>query len=171
MEVNYIQYYVEGEDEEKLLHILKTDLGVIRPGKVQKFNVIQERFTDTRFFSINPQTMVVLVFDTDTRHTDILMENIEFLERQHRVSEIVTIPQVRNLEEELVRSCNIRQVEELLGSKSRKDFKKELIKVSNLGCKLRQHQFDIRAFWSKAPPKAYQTVHYHPEKVKQIPGR
>ena len=32
----YVLYYVEGDDEKKLLDILKTDLGVIKPGKVQK---------------------------------------------------------------------------------------------------------------------------------------
>ena len=32
-------YFVEGEDEEKLIQVLKTDLRCIIPGKVQKFNV------------------------------------------------------------------------------------------------------------------------------------
>lgn len=38
----YYHYFVEGEDEEKLLKVLKTDLQLIVPGKVQKFNVVQE---------------------------------------------------------------------------------------------------------------------------------
>lgn len=169
MKSSYIQYYVEGEDEEKLLNTLKTDLGIIRPGKIQKFNVIQELFTAARFFSMKPGTMAVLVFDTDTGQVDILKQNIAFLEGQRQISEIVTIPQVPDLEGELIRSCKIRKVEELLDSKSRKDFKTDLIKVSNLGSKLCQHHFDIQAFWSKKPTAAYQSVYNQPEKVKLIP--
>ena len=36
-----IQYYVEGEDEKKLVSVLKSNMGVIKPGKVQKLNVLQ----------------------------------------------------------------------------------------------------------------------------------
>ena len=39
---NYV-YYVEGQCEEKLLKILKTDMRLIRPGKVIKRNVIQDK--------------------------------------------------------------------------------------------------------------------------------
>lgn len=44
----YYHYFVEGEDEEKLLKVLKTDLQLIAPGKVQRFNVIQEKLTKLR---------------------------------------------------------------------------------------------------------------------------
>lgn len=40
MRTKFVQYYVEGEDEEKLIQTLKYDLGIIRSGKVQKLNVI-----------------------------------------------------------------------------------------------------------------------------------
>ena len=36
---NY-QYYVEGEDEEKIVKVLKTELRLIEPGKIEKFNVL-----------------------------------------------------------------------------------------------------------------------------------
>lgn len=32
----YYQYYVEGQDEEKLIQVLKTELRLIEPGKVEK---------------------------------------------------------------------------------------------------------------------------------------
>lgn len=41
-------YYVEGEDEKSLLDALKSDLKCIQSGKVEKFNVIQNRFTAAR---------------------------------------------------------------------------------------------------------------------------
>ena len=39
MKSKYMLYYVEGDDEKKLLDVLKTDLRLIKPGKVQKLNV------------------------------------------------------------------------------------------------------------------------------------
>ena len=44
----YYQYYVEGPDEEKIINVLKTDMGLIIPGKVQKINVVQEVLTNLR---------------------------------------------------------------------------------------------------------------------------
>ena len=38
----YYQYYVEGEDERKLLSVLKTEMECIVPGKIEVFNVVEE---------------------------------------------------------------------------------------------------------------------------------
>ena len=65
MRTKYVQYYVEGDDEEKLVNVLKNELRVIRPGKVQKMNVVQNEFTDMRLRPLLPGTMVVLIFDVD----------------------------------------------------------------------------------------------------------
>ena len=63
---SFIQYYVEGEDEEKILSVLKTDLQLITPGKISKFNAVQNKVTKARLMNLRPDTTVVLVFDTDT---------------------------------------------------------------------------------------------------------
>ncbi len=42
------QYFVEGEDEKHLIEVLKTDIKLIMPGKVQIFNVVQEIIKDSR---------------------------------------------------------------------------------------------------------------------------
>ena len=63
---SYIQYYVEGEDEEKLVSVLKTDLQMIIPGKISKFNAVQNKLTKVRLMNLRSDTTVVLVFDTDT---------------------------------------------------------------------------------------------------------
>ncbi len=34
MRSNFVQYYVEGKDEEKFIRVLKSDLRVIQPGNV-----------------------------------------------------------------------------------------------------------------------------------------
>lgn len=56
----YYQYYVEGQDEEKLIQVLKTELRLIEPGKVEKFNVVSEELTKLRIMSLKMGTIVVL---------------------------------------------------------------------------------------------------------------
>ncbi|MDO4303131.1 MAG: hypothetical protein Q4D94_04395 [Bacillota bacterium] len=48
----YYQYYVEGADEEKIISVLKTDMGLIIPGKVQRVNVAQEVLTNLRLMQL-----------------------------------------------------------------------------------------------------------------------
>ena len=87
------QYYVEGEDERSLLNILKLDLRCIESGKIDKFNVIQSRFTTARMRTLKTGTTVVLVYDTDVEmNTKILDENIAFLKRQKGIKEVSIIP-------------------------------------------------------------------------------
>lgn len=166
MKSKFVQYYVEGDDEKKLINVLKTDLGVILPGNVQKLNVVECELKSNHLMPLPFGTMVVLVFDTDTGRTDILNKNLEELKKYSNVSEIVTIPQVPNLEQELVRSCDIKKVVELLGSKSKKEFKADLIRVTNLADKLRKHQFDIQRFWSEQPPAPYQDIENQAKRIK-----
>jgi len=163
-----VQYYVEGEDEEKLINILRSKLRVIKPGKVQKLNVVEHEITDARLRTLSRGTMVVLIFDTDTGYVDILNRNLKKLKECSSISEIVTIPQVPNLEGELVYSCNIRNIEALLNSKSKGKFKSDLIHASNLERKLQEQQFDIHLFWSRTPGPPYQDIENQSERVKLL---
>lgn len=153
-----IQYYVEGENEKKLINVLKTQLNMIKPGKVQKLNVVEETITDAMLRSLKKYTVVVLVFDTDTKNVGILNYNILKLKKSNSVSKVITIPQVANLEEELVRSCDIKKITELLNSSSLTDFKRDFIRINNLDAKLLEHKFDINVFWSQKPPILYQNI-------------
>lgn len=156
---NYnIQYYVEGDDEKKLLNVLKTQLELIRPGKVQKLNVVNEYITDIMLRTFKKDTWVILVFDTDTNAIEILQKNIKKLKQCPFVSKVITVPQVKNLEDELVRSCKIKKVTQLLNSRSLSSFKSDLIHISNLDTKLLEHEFDIRVFWTQQPPAPYQKI-------------
>lgn len=166
MKNKIIQYFVEGETEEKVVNVLKTDLRLILPGKVHKLNVVEKPFTNARLLALRPGTVVVLVFDTDTGHTDILNENLRILRACPSVAEVVTIPQVKNLEAELVRACSVKRVWELLGVKSVKDFKAELIRTGNLAEKLKEHNFDINLFWAKRPAAPFQDIQNMADKIK-----
>lgn len=159
-------YFAEGDDEKKLLNVLKTNLMVIQPGKVQRLNVVQEKITNTMLRTLNNKTSVVLVFDTDTKKVEILKQNIKILNSCTSVSQVITIPQVRNLEEELIRSCNIKKISELLNSKSDSEFKRDLLHITNLDSKLLEHKFNIDTFWSMTPRAPFSDIENQAHKIK-----
>ena len=159
----YYHYFVEGEDEEKIVKSLKTDLQLIVPGKIQKFNVIQQKLS--KLMSLKKGTIVVLVFDTDTGNTSILLENIKFLKGESTVKEVLCITQVKNLEDELIRSCDIKQIKELTGSKSNKDFKRDVIKDNSFHKKLLKHNFNFQKFWISSDA-AYKCINNDAERIK-----
>lgn len=161
----YYYYFVEGQDEEKLVSVLKTDLKYIISGKVQVFNVIEQKLTKLRIMSLKPNTIVILIFDTDSGNSEILLENIKLLQKETNVKEVICITQVKNLEQELIRSCNIKEIKELTNSKSNKDFKRDLIKDTQLGKKLLNHKFDFDIFWA-SEDKKFQNVKNEAYKIK-----
>lgn len=166
MRNNFIQYFVEGEDDKKVIDTLKTKMGLVKPGKVQVFNAVAEEITDLRLRPLRPGTTVVLVFDVDAGNPDILNKNIKKLRACKSVSEVLTIPQVSNLEEELVSSCDIRKIEELLNSKTKSDFKSEILRVTNLDAKLKEHKFNIDAFWAASPTPPFEEISNQADQIK-----
>ena len=168
MKIKYIQYYVEGECEEKLIKTLKSELMLVETGKVQKLNVIENEISKARLIALQPGTMVVLIFDTDTGNVEILNKNIKKLSECSYVADLVLVPQVKNLEDELVKSCSIRHIKELLGSRSNTKFKSDFIKVTNLANKLKDKSFDINLIWKGNPSAPYQNIVNQSEKIKKI---
>jgi hypothetical protein len=163
---NYYHYFVEGSTEEKIINLLKTDMQLIRPGKVQVFNVVEQKFTKPRFMSIKNGTTVVLVFDTDTGKISTLLDNIKFLGKIGAIVEVLCITQVRNLEDELMRSCSINQIKELTGSKTNADFKRDLLKSSNLSRILLKFGFDFEKFWTQNDTNEYKEIENKSYKIK-----
>lgn len=161
-----VQYFVEGEDEKKLIKTLKDDLKLIEHGRVQVFNVIQNDISNIILRTFKKGTIVILIFDTDTNNSTVLNRNIQKLKKHSTVSEVITIPQVRNLEDELKYSCNIRRITDLLNSRSASEFKSDLIHITNLGSKLKEHSFDINRFWSRQPKSPYEHITNDADKVK-----
>ena len=69
--MEYFQYYVEEEDEEKLVNVLKSDMQCIEAGKVQVLNPVLEKITPLRLRTLKKNTTVILVFDTDAGESEI----------------------------------------------------------------------------------------------------
>ena len=164
---NIYHYYVEGEDEKSVLNALKSELRCIESGKIDQFNVIQNRFTQARIRSLKDGTIVVLVYDTDVEsNMENLQYNIEFLKRQRGIKAVLCIPQVKNLEDELTRACRVKCAEEITQSRTTKDYKKELITCTNLGNRLCKCGFDISKFWSIQPNNKFSKYGNDAEKIK-----
>lgn len=163
----YYHYYVEGETDVKMVSTLKTDYQYILPGKVEKFNVIQQELNSNRTMGLKRGTVVILVFDTDTSNHDILDKNINFLKKQKNISKVICITQVENLEDELIRSCNIKQIKELSGSKSNRDFKTDMIKLGNLKKKLNDKCFNFQRFWNSSARNHFNYIKNEAEIIKK----
>lgn len=165
--IKYYQYFVEGEDERKLINTLKSDMEMIEPGKVQVFNCVKEKLTLPRLMALKNGTAAVLVFDSDAGNLSILEDNIRLLQKQSNISEIICVIQVKNLEDELVRACNIKQIKELLGGDSNSAYKRALLKEKNLSRKLLDHEFDITKFWCMQDDGIYKAILNEADKIKK----
>lgn len=164
----YYHYYVEGQDEEKILSVLKTEMRLIIPGKIERFNVVEREFTKSRIMLLKKGTVVILVFDTDTGNANILKKNIELLKKQSMISDVLCITQVKNLEDELKRSCGLKQIKELTGSRSNHDFKRDLLKDNSLKRKLEEKHFEVHKFWSCSDDGAYKEINNDADKIKLV---
>lgn len=133
----YYHYFVEGPDDKKVLDTLKTDLRMILPGKVEKFNVVQNKLTKNRLMTLKYPTTVILVFDADAGNIDILRENIDLLRRQkNQIREVICIMQVI------------------------------LIHITNLSSRLKECQFDLSKFWVMQPSNQYKDIMNEAERIK-----
>lgn len=160
-------YYVEGEDEKKLLDVLKSELGCIESGKVDKVNVVQTKFSIARIRPLKQNTIVVLVYDTDVDdNIDTLKYNVDLLNKQKGIKEVICVPQVKNLEEELLRACAIRNITDLTKSASKSNYKRDLINCTNLGARLRACSFDISKMWNRVPTNKFKCFANAAEKIK-----
>ena len=163
------QYYVEGQDEKALINSLKSELQCIEAGKVDVFNMVQDTMTSARLRPLKTGTRVVLVYDTDVHDlnkVNTLKKNISILKRHAAVKDVLCIPQVLNLEDALIDSCDIKSVTDITHSKSKGDFKRDFIRCKNLGSRLKACRFDKEKLWLKIPQNDFSAFGNDAQKVK-----
>lgn len=131
-------YYVEGPCEQQLIAALKENPAKLIPGKIKVFNVIQNLIPKSQMLSIQTGTTVVLVFDTDVEQTAKLKKNLDLLTRYCGELLIVFLPQVLNLEDELVRCTDVSSAADLTRSNSIRNFKNDCSKRTKLFYLLRE---------------------------------
>ena len=101
------------------------------------------------------------------RETERGIVDIETLKKCAAVKDVWCIPQVKNLEDELVRACNIRNVMDLTGTRTLHDHKRAFINSSNQSQMLERNEFNIRKLWSKVPDNAFAQFGNDSEKIKK----
>lgn len=82
------------------------------------------------------------------------------------MSKVYCIPQVINIEDELERCCNIKSIDDLLGTSGSKEFKRRLIIEKNLEKKIESADFDVEKLWSKAPIGLFKDIPNDSDKIK-----
>lgn len=158
-------YFVEGADEKKIIDTFKTDMKLIQPGKVYVVNPVQEKIPMSRIVPLKMGTTVILVFDTDTDNSGILKANIKLISSSMNVLRVICVTQVKNLEDELIRSCDIRNIRELTNSKSDREYKSDLIRITNLAERLKKCGFCKELFWCKDPDGAFKDIQNQADKI------
>ena len=159
-----LHYFVEGENERKLIETIKNKY--LYSGKVKIINTIQNKVTNSILRTLERETLVVLVFDTDVEKIDILDENIRLIMNSNNVKNVICIPQIKNLEDELIYSTNINKIVDLLESKSKKDFKNDFNNCKNLLKKLEEKEFKISKLWSREATDIYKKYENKSKEIK-----
>ncbi|WP_339019730.1 hypothetical protein [Fusobacterium animalis] len=102
----------------------------------------------------------------DINNINILDKNIEVFENNDRIKEVILIPQVKNLEDELIYSTKIKKIKDLLESKSDDDFKRDFMRCNNLIKKLEEKNFDIFKLWSREAKNIYKKYENKSKEIK-----
>ena len=160
-----LHYFVEGENERKLIETIKNKY--LYSGKIKIINTIQNKIPNSILRTLERETVVVLVFDTDVEKIDILDENIRLIMSSNNVKDVICIPQIKNLEDELIYSTNINKIVDLLESKSKKDFKNDFNNCKNLMKKLENKEFKISKLWSRNAVDIYKKYKNDSEVIKK----
>ena len=163
-------YLAEGECEEKLQNALKLKPSLIHPGKVERFNVIQNEIPTRKLMRYPSGCVVVLVFDTDKEVTEHLKKNLELLRSLPFKVEIMTVVEVLNFEEALERTTDVKRAQDFTKSESLDDFKGAVNRAKDdaFRASLKRHKFELSKLWTKKPPKAFSFVKQDGGKVKSI---
>ena len=160
-----LHYFVEGEHARKLIETIKNKY--LYSGKIKIINTIQNKVPNSILRTLERETVVVLVFDTDVEKIDILDENIKLIKNSNNVKDVICIPQIKNLEDELIYSTNINKIVDLLESKSKTNFKNDFNNCKNLMKKLEDKEFKISKLWSRNAVDIYKKYKNDSEVIKK----
>ena len=150
-----IQYFVEGECEEKFINAYKNgESAFLKPGKVEILNPVNKYISEARARTIKQNTIIVLVYDIDKGNIDVLKANIDVL-KKHSLSRIIHIQSVMNFEDEIVRSTNLKKIDDMFSTIGVDKFKDAFIKHKNIVSKLKTVQFDNSLFWTTICEKGH----------------
>ncbi|HPY98610.1 MAG TPA: hypothetical protein PLZ06_06155 [Clostridia bacterium] len=163
---NY-NYFVEGETEACLIRAIRQKY--IQSGRITKINLLEKDIPSGFIKTIKPFTILIIVFDTDVddmKLVERLKNNTGKLKKSSHVKDVILIPQVNNLEDEIKYATDISEIKDLLQSKSNKDFKRDFCKCNNVTDCLVKHSFNIEKFWSRKARNKYSIFENDGKKIK-----
>jgi len=142
-----IYYFYEGETEKTFLTTLKGSY--ILSGRLSKFNLWQDSINKIKR-KFNTLDELFFIIDTDT-----LPKTKGFIDNLRHLSDynFHLVVQNKNLEDELVASCNKKSKNDLYqkfySKTSKTEFKSSFIKDNNLKGKLERNNFNYELLWSR----------------------
>jgi len=153
-------YFVEGSCEQQLIRALREKPEKIIPGKIKVFNVILNLLPKSLLLTIQPGTRVAFVFDTDVEMTDCLRKNQSLIRQYCGGVRTVFLPQVLNLEDELVRCTDVKKAWELTKSSGTNKFKTDFCRMKPAECRklLERHGLKAEALWQTKVPPAFSFI-------------
>lgn len=169
----YYHYYVEGENEKKIVEILKDSKispWTIVPGKVDVLNVTKEIISNTRLMTLKKNVNVILVFDTDTEEGIFkLRDNLKILHKSPQVKNVYCVPQVLKIEDEIINATSLKTINGFFETNSKKEFKglfnksnpQSIVKI------LSKENFDFEKFWNKIALNVYKEIPNDSSKLKR----
>lgn len=162
-------YYVEGESEKALIAALRQPPLRLPPGKVKVLNPVQNLIPRSLLLTLQPETIVILVFDTDVPRAECLRKNLDHLRRYCAKVKIITLAQVLNLEDELVRATDVKAARELTQSATASEFKTDFCAKPPAECRalLERHRLDMEKLWAAQPPEPFSFVEQNGGQVKR----
>ena len=161
-------YFTEGQCEERLVRALKLKPALLIPGKVKTFNVVQNVLPISILMTIEPGSMVVLVFDTDKEEISHLKRNIELLKKRCLDVEVLTVLQVLDFEDEMERATDVLRAGQLTKSRTTDDFKSAVNRMKDIEFRraLMRHKLNMSDLWAKEPPKSFHSFSQDSAKIK-----
>ena len=111
-----------------------------------------------------------MVLESDVPQTSNLKKNLELLTRYCVELKIIFLPQVLDLEDELVRCTDVRTAMELTKSGSVKNFKTDFCKMKTKDCRsmLERHKLDCARLWMTKTPEAFSFVENNSSQIKTL---
>ena len=81
---------------------------------------------------------------------------------------IVFLPQVLNLEDELTRCTNVKNVSELTRSNSTRNFKTDFCRIKSKDCRamLERHGLDTAKLWTSKVPEPFSFIENNSHQIK-----
>lgn len=146
---NSFRYYVEGDCEKHFIDTFKSGKNPqLKAGKVEVFNILNEKLTNVRLISFTKGTTLIIVYDTDVAATEVFKNNLKLLEANDNISKIYHVQSVKNFEEEIVYSTNVNKINDVFETEGINEFKHKFVN-SNVESKLKSINFKMELIWSR----------------------